>query len=437
MQSTRNNPRGNEYNANAVTDDVLRMLWRFRVELSLASVLAITYVGLQAVFPAKVAGVLVGVVPVLVLAISPTRRQVTRWLTRSRWRRRIETALSALPGRHFGNRSPMVRVVGTNDHAIEVKLALRRGQAPAHVEQVTEHIAASLRIREVRARRDPNDASKVYLSCVLRDPLSGPALIAPVCEVVKTNLWEPIQIGLDEDGQAVLLSLAEHNLLVGGVPGAGKSGLLQQVAGWAVLDPKVALYCLDAKIVELARWAPVAAGFAGADVNEALRVLATLDAEMQRRYTYLVEHRARKITERDGFALQILIIDELMVYLTADKQQAIEFAALLRRLVALGRAAGIVCVIATQKPGTDVVPSAIRDNLADRAAFRTTTRDASDTILGGGWATRGYSASDLDASSPGVCWLLAEGSLPKKVRCFYLDDQALDGIVARAQELRR
>ncbi|MDA8264950.1 MAG: FtsK/SpoIIIE domain-containing protein [Actinomycetota bacterium] len=436
MQSTRQNTQNNEYNGDAVLDDALRLLWQFRVELSLAGVLAITYIGLQAVFPAKVAGVLVGVVVGLVLAASPTRRQVARWVTRSRWRRRVERALSDLSGRHFGSKPPKVRVVGTNDHAIEVRLALRSGQAPAHVEQVTEQVAASLRIREVRARRDPNDASKVYLSCVRRDPLSGPPLTAPICEVPKANLWEPIEIGLDEDGQAVLLSLAEHNFLVGGVPRAGKSGLLQQMAAWTALDPKAALYCLDAKVVELARWAPVAAGFAGADVGEALRVLATLDAEMQRRYSHLVEHGARKVTEQDGFALQILIIDELMVYLTADKQQSNEFAALLRRLVALGRAAGIVCVIATQKPGTDVVPSAIRDNMADRVAFRTTTRDASDTILGAGWAARGYSAADLDASSPGVCWLLAEGSLPKKVRCFYLDDETLDSIVARAKGLR-
>jgi S-DNA-T family DNA segregation ATPase FtsK/SpoIIIE len=132
----------------------------------------------------------------------------------------------------------------------------------------------------------------------------------------------------------------------------------------------------------------------------------------------------------------VLLVDELMIYLTGEKRAAAELASLLRRLVALGRAAGIICVLATQKPSADVVPSSIRDNVAYRVAFRTTTREASDTILGGGWASNGYSATDIDAATPGVCWLLAEGASPRKLRCAYLADDELDAIVARATALR-
>ena len=95
---------------------------------------------------------------------------------------------------------------------------------------------------------------------------------------------------------------------------------------------------------------------------------------------------------------------------------ACEFARLLRKLVALGRAAGIVVVVvvmmmmmmmmvvvvvvvvvSTQKPSTDVIPSAIRDGVSVRTAFRCTTRDASDTILGSGWATNNISAAETPA----------------------------------------
>jgi DNA segregation ATPase FtsK/SpoIIIE-like protein len=88
---------------------------------------------------------------------------------------------------------------------------------------------------------------------------------------------------------------------------------------------------------------------------------------------------------------------------------ACEFARLLRKLVALGRAAGIVVVVmmmmmmmvvvvvSTQKPSTDVIPSAIRDGVSVRTVFRCTTRDASDTILGSGWATNNISAAETPA----------------------------------------
>ena len=125
-----------------------------------------------------------------------------------------------------------------------------------------------------------------------------------------------------------------------------------------------------------------------------------------------------------------------MIYLTGEKKKAAELAGLLRRLVALGRAAGIVCVLATQRPSVDVVPSSIRDNVAYRVAFRTTAREASDTILGAGWATSGHSSAGIDAGTPGVCLLLAEGATPRRLRSYYLSDEDLDAIVARATVLR-
>jgi DNA segregation ATPase FtsK/SpoIIIE, S-DNA-T family len=55
-------------------------------------------------------------------------------------------------------------------------------------------------------------------------------------------------------------------------------------------------------------------------------------------------------------------------------------------------------------------------------ALRCTTPEASDTILGQGWAKEGYSASTLDPSARGVGYLLAEGAVPIKIRTHYLDD---------------
>jgi S-DNA-T family DNA segregation ATPase FtsK/SpoIIIE len=104
--------------------------------------------------------------------------------------------------------------------------------------------------------------------------------------------------------------------------------------------------------------------------------------------------------------------------------------------VARGRAAGIVVVAATQKPAADIVPTSIRDLFGCRLAFRCSTRDASDTVLGAGWATEGYSASEIDPAQRGVGYLLAEGTLPLRMRCFILEDAPLFDVAARAERLR-
>jgi hypothetical protein len=69
------------------------------------------------------------------------------------------------------------------------------------------------------------------------------------------DLWQPIPVGVDEAGDTVYLSLPEHNVLLGGEPGSGKSAALSLLVASAALDPSVKLWLLDGKLVELAPWA--------------------------------------------------------------------------------------------------------------------------------------------------------------------------------------
>ena len=62
---------------------------------------------------------------------------------------------------------------------------------------------------------------------------------------------------------------------------------------------------------------------------------------------------------------------------------------------------------------------------------------ASDTILGSGWASAGYTATDVDPASRGVGYLLHEGGIPQRLRSFYLGDPTLAAIADRAATLRR
>lgn len=91
---------------------------------------------------------------------------------------------------------------------------------------------------------------------------------------------------------------------------------------------------------------------------------------------------------------------------------------------------------ATQKPSIDIVPSALRDLFGFRWALRCATRDASDTVLGSGWASQGYSAADIDPGRRGVGLLLHEGGIPVRLRTFRLADSDVRAIAERAFRLR-
>jgi DNA segregation ATPase FtsK/SpoIIIE-like protein len=113
-----------------------------------------------------------------------------------------------------------------------------------------------------------------------------------------------------------------------------------------------------------------------------------------------------------------------------------EFNELCTDLIRRGRAAGIIWIGATQKPSADVVPTSLRDLVGYRWALRCSTRGASDTILGAGMATAGYTASDIAGDQRGVGLLIAENELPVRLRSFYLSDDDLDSLAARACVVR-
>jgi S-DNA-T family DNA segregation ATPase FtsK/SpoIIIE len=132
----------------------------------------------------------------------------------------------------------------------------------------------------------------------------------------------------------------------------------------------------------------------------------------------------------------VVVIDELALYIQGKGKDRDDFALGLRDLVARGRAAGIVVVAATQKPAADVVPTAVRDLFGYRLALRCSTKDASDTVLGTGWAAAGFSSADIDPATRGVGLLLAESGVPRRLRCHHLTDADIAALVARASELR-
>jgi DNA segregation ATPase FtsK/SpoIIIE-like protein len=313
------------------------------------------------------------------------------------------------------------------------------GVSPSDFESRAEVLAAGLGAREVRVKRRKETAGIVDLVIVGRDPLLDPAPLEwPNRDEERLSLWRPVPVAVDEDGEFVMVSLAERNLLLGGEPGAGKSVALSLLVATAALDPSVELYLLDGKLVELACWEPVAKGFAGPKIGEAVELLTRLQEEMDRRYQVLRAARRRKVERASNLPLCLVVCDELAHYLTvSDRKGRGEFADLLRDLVSRGRAAGVIVLAATQKPSGDIVPTALRDLFSFRWALRCSTWQASDTVLGAGWSALGYSASSIPPEGRGVGFLLHEGGIPRRCKAFHLSDDELHAIAERAEAKRR
>jgi hypothetical protein len=416
---------------------LLRPLWAYRVELSLYGLLWAVHYWLAGQVGRHAATSVVLVLAVLVGLLPWTRELLARLLYRSHLRRRWALACRHAELASRNDRIPRITRAKLTRAGEQLRVRVPAGGQVPDLEGQAERIAAFLGVREVRVTRDPASASYARVVVLRRDPLVGPKPIPwPLAEADRLSLWAPIPVGVDEDGSEVTVTLPERNLLLGGEPGAGKSTILQLLVAVGALDPSVRLTLFDPKLVELATWQGCAR-LVGPNVEDAIEVLKGLISELDDRYLHLLANRARKVSEGDGLPLHLVGIEELAYFTNGPDRKAVQaFSVLLRDFVARGRAAGMVTVATTQKPSADVVPTFLRDLFGFRWALRCSTPDASDTILGRGWASQGYSAAQVDPAARGVGLLLQEGGVPVRLRSCYLDDLDLAELARRAEALR-
>ena len=417
---------------------VLRPAWAYRLELTLLSLLAVLYVWLGDQLGREDADRVIVAAAFLVALIPWTREPLARSLARSHVRRRWALACRHAELASRNDRVPWVMRCVLTRAGEQLRVRLAAGSQVADLENASEQLAAFLSVREVRVTRDPANARYARVVVLRRDPLADPLPIPwPLANAGQCSLWGAIPVGEDEDGNQVTVALPERNLLAGGEPGAGKSTVVQLLIAAAALDPTVVLTLFDPKLVELAVWQGCAHRLVGPNVEEAIDVLKVLIGELDDRYLTLLANRARKVEHGDGLPLHLVVVEELAFYTNGpDRKAASAFSVLLRDFVARGRAAGMVTVATTQKPSADVVPTYLRDLFGFRWALRCSTPEASDTILGRGWASQGHSAAQIDPAARGVGLLLQEGGVPVRLRSCYLDDLDLADLARRAEALR-
>jgi len=417
---------------------VLRPAWAYRLELYLIALLAVTYVWLGDKFGRADADRVIVAAAFVVAVVGWTREPLARSLARSHIRRRWALACRHAELASRNDRVPWVMRCALTRAGEQLRVRLPAGAQVPDLENAAERLAAFLGVREVRVTRDPANARYARVAVLRRDPLADPQPIPwPLANASQCSLWGAIPVGEDEDGNQVTVTLPERNLLAGGEPGAGKSTVVQVLIAAAALDPSVVLTLFDPKLVELAVWQGCTGRLVGPNVDEAIDVLKGLIGELDDRYLSLLANRARKVAPGDGLPLHLVVVEELAFYTNGpDRKAAQAFSVLLRDFVARGRAAGMVTVATTQKPSADVVPTYLRDLFGFRWALRCSTPEASDTILGRGWASQGHSAASIDPTARGVGLLLQEGGVPVRLRSCYLDDLALAELARRAEALR-
>jgi S-DNA-T family DNA segregation ATPase FtsK/SpoIIIE len=142
--------------------------------------------------------------------------------------------------------------------------------------------------------------------------------------------------------------------------------------------------------------------------------------------------------------VQVPLEDRTPVTVQGKKLTAGEYVGeLLTWLAKKGPAAGIVLVLATQRPDSKTIPSGLRAVLGSRFALRVMDWRDSNIVLGEQMNTRGYDSSRLLASHKGVGILRPDGDtqagaevLALTVRTYYMPNEDWQTICQRGRALR-
>ncbi|MFO1489041.1 MAG: DNA translocase FtsK [Verrucomicrobiota bacterium] len=276
----------------------------------------------------------------------------------------------------------------------------------------------------------------------------------------------PVALGKDVYGHPIIADLAEMpHCLIAGSTGSGKSVCINSIIAsllYRFTPDQLRFVMIDPKVVELQQYnvlphlvVPVVT-----DPKKVILALRWVVNEMEKRYQIFARVGVRNIKSfndrpknapvktsepelplmakkekvepgADGFAVEVdeqivvpreediiipeklsyivVIIDELadlMLVAPADVEMAIA------RITQMARAAGIHCIVATQRPSVDVITGVIKANIPARIAFQVAAKVDSRTILDAMGADKLLGKGDMLYLPPGSAKLIrAQGAL--------------------------
>lgn len=351
-----------------------------------------------------------------------------------------------IPGRPGEISTPRLVQVSEGPDGDVLHVRLLVGQEPGDFERRSAELAHALGAPAVRVTSA--GPGMVELTLVERDVLAGPVELDDV-EPVRDLRAVPFAVG--EDGTWRTRDYANIAAEVGGgVPGSGKTAGETSLACGLIQNPAVQYVVIDGKGGEDWSWiAPRAAAYTNEDedLNVVLELVESVHLLMRARLKTQKTQRGRAnfwdLPLDPDHPVVFLVVDEVQTFTDSkgmDKDTKTVAATITARLSALvkkGRSAGIITRLLTQKPTSDAIPTAIRDNASVRTAWRVLSDDAAEAILGPVVRGSVVSPVDIPVSMPGVAVVATAGGQLERVRFPYVDERSAEQIAIRTAELRR
>jgi len=201
-----------------------------------------------------------------------------------------------------------------------------------------------------------------------------------------------VNLGVDTLGNVVNVSFTDNpHWLVGGSTGSGKSVFLNNVVKELLKNyNNIIEFCfIDLKKVEFYKYNNLMqnATRVANNLEDALSMLDNVINLMNNRFEKYQKSGCLSIQEynekmqdsehkKDRYLF--LIIDELAELMLLDKKNVQER---LQRILQLGRASGIYCLSATQRPSSDVLSGTLKVNYTTRICFKVGSIYDSKTII--------------------------------------------------------
>ncbi len=265
------------------------------------------------------------------------------------------------------------------------------------------------------------------------------------------DFFKPLPYGTDNRLRNVGITLFENNVVVGAIPGAGKSASIRTMALGAALDPTIQLRLWSLKQNDFAALERISHTFGYGLTDDVIQAcladLQAVKAEIVRRTGVLSKQPkelcpdgklTRQLASRRDLDLQpiVMVIDECQ-NLFSHEQFGDQAGKLALDIIRMGRAYGVVLILCTQRPDTNSLPKGISANASVKICLRMTDHNAVDMVLGTGAHGRGLKAELFKQSEKGVGYVLGASDEDQVARSYYIDALMADRIAERAHALRQ
>ncbi len=294
--------------------------------------------------------------------------------------------------------------------------------------------AADFEVTRPNPRKYPNRwLVRLYASDRL-SALASPTVLDRLPDVFIETGHVAVTVGRTLNGVRKVDLSGISGMTIAGQPGAGKTACADLlVAGLALRPDLVSLYVADGKGGGDWSWcSPYVTRYTNDDgFDDVLAMLHEVHDLMRVRLSSNVAEHGDSNFWHWGPTFNdcavVVILDEIQTWIAPamktkeTKEKSEEFIALVIDIVKKGRSAGITLIAMTQKPTTDALPSALRDNAALRVAFRCSTPEMAKAALGS-LPDGSPSPTSIDFTQKGMSVMTADSGMAEYVQWDYLPE---------------